>query len=276
MDVNADLTAIKGEVFREIGKNVVLFQAVEQLLKALNSFGRVQGVVSKFAAVREQRAQVMANKTMGGLVGQFTEEILKQAAENENEAEAIHEASISFSFSLESDDNFYEQQKIALNRIVQERNELIHHFIPKWDWKSASDMRTALKYLVSLRERTEAQRVFLASLWVSFKEGLNDHLQFINSEEGAKQLELQWLQQSKVVRILWEAASRPTRADGWTLVSLGGDKVHELAKEDMNNLRERYGYRSVSGLIAGVELFAMASEIIEGGTRLIYRQLPTA
>jgi hypothetical protein len=271
MDSDAALKSIKNDVFREIGKNVIAFQLVENLLKALLGIGRIEGVASELATVRERRMAQTASLTMGGLAGRFADEILRAPNEDSDELHATNQIRISFSFGLESDDAFCGQQKQALKMLVKQRNELIHHFVAKWDWKSVENMRDAVRYLELQSERTEAQRAFLASIYIAFKEGLEVHAAFLNSEEFARHFELLWLQQSRIVSLLYEFAMQSARTDGYASVAGAGTFVHNHARDDVLNMKARYGFAGLLALIVGAELFDVIEEPTTDGVRQLYR-----
>jgi hypothetical protein len=271
MDSDAVLKSIKDDVFREIGKNVVAFQVVEYLLKALVGVGRIEGVASELAAVRKRRMAQTATLTMGGLAGQFADKILRAPIDNANESHASDEMRISFSFGLETDDAFCEQQTQALKTLVRQRNELIHHFLPKWNWALVDSMQEALRHLSLLRERTEAQRDFLNDVLRTYNEAVKEHAAFFSSEEFARNFELHWLQQSHIVSLLCEFAMQSTRADRYASVAGAGTFVHAHAKDDVLNMKARYGFAGLLALIVGAELFDVMEEPAANGVRQLYR-----
>jgi hypothetical protein len=271
MDSGVALKSIKDDVCREIGKNVVAFQIVEHLLKALIAVGRIEGVASELAAVRERRMAQTAKLTMGGLAGRFADEILTARDDDSNELHATNEIRISVSFGFESDDAFCEQQKQALKTLVEQRNDLIHHFVPKWNWKSVESMRDALRHLELQRERTEAQRDFLNSVLRTYNETAKVHAAFLNSEEFARHFELLWLQQSRIVSLLCEFATQSTRADRYVSVACADIFVHTHTKDDVLNMKKRYGFASLLALIVGAELFDVIEEPTTNGVRHLYR-----
>jgi len=271
LDSDAELKSIKDDVFREIGKNVLAFQIVEHLLKALVSIGQIEGVASELAAVRDLRMAQTAKLTMGGLASRFADEILSAPIDDPNEVHARNEVRISFSFAFESDDAFCEQQKLALKMLVEQRNELIHHFVPKWDWKSVESMRAALLRLEFLRKQTEAQRDFLNDVLRIYNETVKEHSAFLNSDEFARHFELHWLQQSRIVALLGEFAIQFTRANRFVSVASAGAFLHTHAKDDVLNMKVRYGFAGLLALIEGAELFDVIKDPTTNGVRHLYR-----
>lgn len=271
MDSDAELRSIKDDVFREIGKNVVAFQVVAHLLKALVSVGRIEGVASELAAERERRMAQTAMMTMGGLASRFADEILRAPIDDSNKVSATNEIRISFSFGFESDDAFCAQQKQALKTLVEQRNELIHHFVPKWDWKSVESMRDALQQLGLQRGHTEAQRDFLKEVWRVYNETAKEHAAFFSSDEFARHFELLWLQQCRIVSLLREFAMQSARVDAYASVAGAGTFLHTHAKDDVLIIKTRYGFAGLLALIVGAELFEVIAEPTANGVRHLYR-----
>ncbi|MBL8522387.1 MAG: OST-HTH/LOTUS domain-containing protein [Betaproteobacteria bacterium] len=271
MSKEIDLIQIKDDVFREIGKNILLLQQVERLLKLLVGHGRIEGATTSLEATRTARIARTEMQTLGMLVGEFAADVLGPEVESDPCAGNANEARLSFSFRIEGDSAFHDEQKIALSKMVEQRNELVHHFVAKWDWKSATSMQDAYQHLILLREQTEAQRAFLANTWLGFQETVRAHAAFLASDEAAKQFELAWLQQSKVVNLLREVAIRFERPDGWIAIATAGKFVRDNAGEDLDRIKERYGFRTLRELIAGVGLFELREEPTDKGTREVFR-----
>ena len=65
MESQIELEKAKNEVLRKIGRNVLLFQQMEKLLKFLIVNGKVAGYAGEIKAKIEQRAATINKKTMG-------------------------------------------------------------------------------------------------------------------------------------------------------------------------------------------------------------------
>jgi hypothetical protein len=94
------------------------------------------------------------------------------------------------------------------------------------------------------------------------------------SEVESPQYKLTWLQQSRLVQLLAQIALTSARADGWTLLSRAGDLLRQLAPEEKERLKERYGHGALKPLLIASELFEVNDEPPDGGgSRVIYRDL---
>ena len=86
-------------------------------------------------------------------------------------------------------------------------------------------------------------------------------------------MELAWLQQSRIVKLFEQIAETPARRDGWVDLAAAGQCVHRLAPDDVMNLKERYGVRSLKPLLVTSERFEVADDPDGGGyVRTIYRK----
>lgn len=116
-------TIDKDEVLRKVGRNVVVLQKMEGMLKKLVT---IQGAT--FSADDQEsfhrRTAAIGKKPLGHLVSEF----LRSAYSSETSSDAIEEserrATISLSFKL--DPEMEKEHGESLSSVVKERNALIH------------------------------------------------------------------------------------------------------------------------------------------------------
>jgi len=75
MDSEVELEKARNEVLRKIGRNMLLFQQMEHMLKYLVAHGQVSGNIGELRSNQEQRAERVRKQTMGMLAGQYLDEI---------------------------------------------------------------------------------------------------------------------------------------------------------------------------------------------------------
>ena len=61
------------EVLKKIGRNVMLFQELEHLLKYLVANSSISGYVSELMSQEKKRKDAISKQTMGQLIGQYNE-----------------------------------------------------------------------------------------------------------------------------------------------------------------------------------------------------------
>lgn len=262
------------EVLRRIGRNLLLFQHIEHLLKALMSNSRLEGTLSSAQASHEERRLRIHKQTLGQLAGQFTEDILADAGERAG-PEGINEAWFSFRFTIEADSVFVEQHRSEMKAVVDARNDLIHHFLPRWSPASEDSTRAALVYLDAQRAQALLIRDRLQGFANTFAEAAKAHAEFMSSPEGDRQFELMLLRHSRLVLLLGELATKTVRKDGWMDLATAGHVVRRLEPKELERMSELYGHRTLKKLLIATELFDLEDEPTpKGGKRTIFRIKP--
>jgi len=79
---------------------------------------------------------------MGQVVGQFLENTFPGSKETTSAPEELKEIWFSFGCTIKCNAAYYEERKSGLASIVSERNDLIHHLLPKWDFNSLESSTT--------------------------------------------------------------------------------------------------------------------------------------
>jgi hypothetical protein len=275
MESELNLIKIRDEVFRKIGRNLLNFQKIELMLKHLITNGRMSGYISEFKANQEQRSAAVHKQTMGELVGQFVENTLLDNQESSQIPLDLKEPYFSFSFNVNANADFYNSKRQALKSLVDDRNDLIHHLLPRFNANSIENCLEIEQYLDQQRERLIPEYEHLKSLIESLKEGKKAHADYLSSEEGIKQFELSFLQQSPLVALLLNIATQQARADGWTLLSVAGHQIRLILPEDIGQLKNNWGYKTLKEFMLASELFDLIDEPTEkGGVRVLYRPKP--
>jgi hypothetical protein len=260
------------DVLRKVGRNVVLFQQLEQLLKFVVANGNLSVFASELNELKKQKAEKVSKQTMGALVGQYVENSNPESDKQSTEPEEINEAYFSFSFRIECDDDYYESRKEALAQLVAERNDLIHHLLPRFDMKSAESCESLCKELDEQSDKIRLEINRLKATAKALNDGRKEMVDYFQSEEGRKELELSFLRQSRLVLILGDIATQMTREDGWVLISNAGHLIKDHAPEELEQMKKVHGYSSLKKLIQASEVFDIHEEVTpKGGARILYR-----
>lgn len=274
METDCELKVLENEVLRKIGRNLMALQQIESLLKTLLIHSSVRSGPNE--AVQQQhlkREQAIGKQTLGALVGQFMTEGFspQDDAENDNvpESQAPY---FTFSYSIQSDEVYAQQRAAALKLVVDERNELVHHFLPKWTRASLESTQAADQHLDQQHARVciefETLRAYLEGLQRS-RELLGD---FMSSPEYAEQMERLWLQGSRVVQLLTEMSRNAKNADGWVRLDAAGQALWANAEEDMSSLQAMYGYNKLKPLVVASQVFEVRNESLSnGGSQVSFR-----
>lgn len=260
------------EVFRKIGRNMMLFQQLECLLKFIIVNANLSGDASELDNIKAQRASRINKQTMGQLVGQYIENANPDCEAHSSEPEVIEEAYFSFSCRIECDSTYYETKKEALARMVFERNEMVHHLLPSFDTSSAKSCERLGKKLDDQSENIHQEIKEMKAVAKALDEGRKQLASFLVSKKGKEQFEISFLRQSRLVLLLGDIACQIGRADGWALMNIAGQLVKQHAPEELALLKEKYGQKSLKSLILATEIFDIYEEVTKkGGTRVLYK-----
>lgn len=256
-------------IYQKIGRNVFLFQKIELVLRYLAATSHYSGCdANEILKNLEKQLATTSKKTMGLVAGQFVENIYGQADNTSNAPEELKDIWFSFDFKIQDED--YNQRKKALESIIAERNELIHHFVSKWKWNSIDDFREAEKYLDYQHEKTKPEFDNLRALWENLKEhrkiardwwlDVLDNLQTMSEE----------LRESQSILLLGKISRQHARADGWTMLSMAAQYLQQNVPGEMTILKKRY--KTLKNMMLLTGLFDLCEEPTKkGGNRLLYR-----
>jgi hypothetical protein len=162
-----------------------------------------------------------------------------------------------------------------MKALVDARNDLIHHFLPRWSPVSKESTLAALAYLDEQRAQALLMRDRLQGFANSLREAAKADADFLSSPEATREIELQWLRHSRLVLMLGEVAQRTPRADGWTVLASAGHIVRQREPEELEHMAEHYGQRTLKKLLQATELFDIEEELTpRGGSRTIFRINP--
>jgi hypothetical protein len=259
------------EVLRRVGRNVLNFQYIEHLLKRLTAVSVPTGPASTMTARVEKHATTVNASTMGILAGKLKDTVLTPPLEKPA-PDDIDEPWIGMHFSMEVDAEFVDLHDREMQALVNARNDLIHHFLPRWHSAVQSGTERALEYLDG--QNAEAMRM-MARLreWVdSMEEARKQHAEFLASPEGEKHFELAFLRGSRLVALVGEVAIRTARADGWAYLTTAHNLIHREVPEELTDLENRFGLPNLRAIMYATEFFDINEEDLpKGGKRTIYR-----
>ena len=264
-------TPATDEVLRRVGRNLVIFQQVEHALKFLTTHARFHAPASQFAERFAKHAESIGKKSMGDLAGKLSGTVLFQD-ERDATPDAIDEAWFGFRFTIETDAESVTRHDAELKDLVDRRNELVHHFLPRWQAAVGGDAEAALVWLDAQREAAVGMLDRLQGWARTVETARKEHAAFLASEEGQRHLELLLLRSTRLVVMLGQLAMATPRPDGWTLLASAGQLIKREAPEELQDLRTRFGHATLKAVLLATELFDVAEEATPGGgTRTIYR-----
>ena len=179
MGAHLDLQSVKKEVIYKVGRNVLLFQQMERVLKYLVSHGTIAGTKSEFLSKHEKRKQAVSKQTLGMVVRNFIDGV-----DPTPEPEELKEAFISFKFEAELSDGV----SAEIEQLVAERNTLIHHFFENIEANSLESWQEASVRLDSQEERLTRTTGNLRNIAQALSDGRKELADRMMTEEFKQQI----------------------------------------------------------------------------------------
>lgn len=181
-------------------------------------------------------------------------------------------AYLSIAHRVECDAVYHEEREQALASIVADRNYLIHHLLPKFNPNSIKSCLDTDHYLERQREKLLPEFDLLKSTVNSLQELMKSLGEFLISEEGQEFFISSFTRQRRLVIMLEEIATQKARSDGWVVLDAARHLIRQRAPDELARLNERYGQKTLKGLIVAAGLFDVREESTDkGGTRVLYR-----
>ena len=181
-----DVPDLQRIVQRKLGRCLLRLQQYERLLKVIVAHGELSGPADRLHTIREQTIACAQKKTMGTLVGMLTESFLTLPPPNEEESQTENDAGdqtwFSYRYQLEMPAEHYEATKVALKELVDLRNELVHHFLERFDLWSESGCQAANGFLEESYETINRHYLNLQCWVKSMDEARAEMVSFMQSQ----------------------------------------------------------------------------------------------
>ncbi len=177
-------TTDKDEVLRKVGRNVVVLQKMEGMLKKLVTLQGATISVDDQEAFHRRTAAI-AQRPLGHLVSEFLRSAYSSESSSDQISDNTRRATISLSFTL--DPEMEKEHSESLSSVVEERNPLIHQMLISFDPHSASSREMLARKLDEQLERVRPEYQLLHSLLAGLKESLDQaESQFDMGQPGGK------------------------------------------------------------------------------------------
>lgn len=211
----------------KLGRCLLRLQQYELLLKALVAHGDIAGAPTELQAVRDAQLACAQKKTLGALVGMLTERHLTASEEDDSTDEPQGDGGmwVRFSFQVGLDASQHQATTAALKELVALRNELVHHFLQRFNIWEPQGCIDADAYLDASFETIDGHYLTLRGWAEAMDEARARMASFLRTAEFEDLLingivpdgSVNW-PISGAVRCLREAEARFS-VDGWTLLN---------------------------------------------------------
>ncbi len=99
------LIEVRDDLFRKVGRNLINYQKIEQLLKQLILSSRISGPISQLEEIQKQKSEEVKVQPMGVLAGKFIENTYQKPKESLIEQAEIKEIHLSTSIYFDVGDD---------------------------------------------------------------------------------------------------------------------------------------------------------------------------
>lgn len=226
------LPTLQREIERKLGRCMIRLQQYERSIKAVVANMTVEGPPEQLHAMYEQQVACARTKTLGTLVGMLTGSYLsvvaspgQPAPENtEADANSPNKAWLRMSFGMAMPPERHAQTKLALTELVDMRNDLVHHFLDRFNLGQESGCRAADTHLDACFERIKCHLQDITAWVTGYEQARAMMVSFMQSQQfedafmhgigpdGAVHWPI-----STIVECL-RSAEQGCAVDGWTLL----------------------------------------------------------
>lgn len=231
------------EVERRVGRNLLMYQRIENGLKELLLRSTVEGTPDDAARRFAARAEKVMRMNLGDVAKAVFEEVLtddpKERPAPRLGTDAVIRSRVTISSSPDHP-NWIASMRTRCKEVVDARNDLVHHFLRQRKRESVADLDLALDALDTQHQVALELRNEIVALARSLADHLRQSAAYIVSDEGQQALDLA-MSEANVVEVLAEVAQAEARADGWALLITAQHRVHARVPMDAELVRERLG-----------------------------------
>lgn len=238
-------------VQRLLGRCMLRIQQYERLMKAMLAHHELAGPVDSLELQRSERVERLSDKSLGTLVkALFESYVVQDGFEKDLLPEArtpTDRISMAFSFRMSMEQGRWTETKQAIEELVSLRNDLVHHFIERFDVWSDTGCAEAIGHLEASYQRIDRHYCELVE-WANNMEAAREgmaalaqtpafHDMFVNgiAPDGS----FDW-PHSGIVRVLREAAVK-FAVDRWTSLEQARSW---LAEAHADQIPQKYGCRT--------------------------------
>lgn len=181
------VVAAHREVQRKLGRTLIRLQQYERLVKYLVAESEIAGPVTQLGSIRTERHAEVARKTLGQAIGDLTTSFVSPAslASDQDNGRIGDGTQICFRTTLqwEMSEEAHARVREDLTNLVALRNELVHHFLERFDIWTEAGCSDANAYLDDAYRQVDGQLEQLKRMALESCELRNHSLMFIQSQE---------------------------------------------------------------------------------------------
>jgi hypothetical protein len=261
---------LRSEAERRVGRNLLRYQAIENTLKRLLLGSLAEGSPEDFAQRSEAWAAKVMRLNMGEVAKSVFEQVLPATPKDAREKHDPARAWVRTRFTIEPGPNepdAFEKLAERCKVVVDQRNDLVHHFLRQWKRETEGELRVMLAALEEQHEAAQSLHEEFLALIRDHEQARSEFAAYVASPQG--QLDLDFaMAQGSVVEVFANAAQQPRRKDGWEYVTTALHRLNGSGdlSPDVQRLKDRWGKDWVQNLLeSAADVFELAEEPLPNG-----------
>lgn len=268
---------LQREVQRLLGRCMLRIQQYERLMKAILAEHELAGPIDSLQAQRSDRAEKLADKTLGTLVkALFETYVVPDGFERDLLPESKtprDKIAMAFSFRLEMAPDKRSETKAAIQEVVDLRNDLVHHLIERFDLWTEEGCVAAISHLQDSYDRIDRHFSELVEWARSMDEARGAAAKFAQSPTFLDLLvngiapdgTFEW-RSAGIVRVLRDAATKHA-VGGWARLA---DARAWISAEHFEQTPEKYGCHTWPQVLAESRMFDLQYRVAEDGAKVAW------
>jgi hypothetical protein len=140
------------EVLRKVGRNLIIFQQVEGMIRVIGSTCRSAGLARDLPKALATASREISKQPMGKAASLTLKKFFGDS-DATPPPDDLQEVWISISIGVDRDPEFEKQLRNDIAAAVRERNKLAHHFLSTWQMSSIESCYEASAVLDEQRAR---------------------------------------------------------------------------------------------------------------------------
>ena len=277
MDHDGELAEAKLKTYQLIGRNIVLFQQMEQLLKIVLPRATVSiSSETEIPSMMTGRCSAVERCTLGNLVNRFIDEVcdpeesdLEESDPEESDPEGdSDQVNLTTTLRLIFETPEARDMKIKrLNDLVDGRNRLVHHFFSRFEVNSIRGWRSTHEDLEDQHQQILSE---IGTLRQLLDAKAKSDVLFAHPEI---QRELVYgATREQLIEELRAAAQESIDPDGWTSLKAAINRDDVVSLDVITELLKGYEIRTVTALLEAVGGFEIRHDKDQKGkARTFYR-----
>ncbi len=277
MSAETEQKDIYGKVLKKIGRNLLLFQQAEGLIKRLVTLGSLSTRAGESLKEFEQRASFCHKMTMGQVANLYLERIStpqppvadSPCAATTHPHSGIHSIAVKLQLEIGADPD---ERRQSFDRLVAQRNELVHQIFSRINPDSSESC-------VGISDELDEQRRQILPEIQRLQQDLRDARsilqkldKFLDVSELQSELCLPEIQQSPLIRNLASLAEKNPEPEDWTQLGEATKQLKGFPHEKIRVHLDQFQQKSLTALLIASRLFEIRSEPSESGhDRMFYR-----